>query len=324
MDKVYDVVALGEILIDFTQNGESEQGNVIFEANPGGAPSNVLAMLQKLGKNNAFIGKVGKDSFGYTLEKTLKESGISTKGLCFDDNIPTTLAFVHKQENGDRDFSFYRNPGADMCLNSDDIGDEIISIIENSKIFHFGTLSMTDESVLNATKKAINIAKDKGLVLSFDPNLRLPLWKDINLAKNAFDYGMCNCDILKISDNEIEWFTGETDVDKGINRIIEKYNIPLVMATLGVDGSKAYYKGSVIGSEAIKNLNPIDTTGAGDTFCGCCLNTILEVGINNLTDNDIQKMLKFANAAASLITNHKGAFKSMPKEADVKSLNLLK
>ena len=198
----YDVVAMGELLIDFTQNGYSSQGNPLFEANPGGAPCNVLAMLQKLGHKTAFIGKVGKDGFGYQLEKALKETGISTEGLLFDEAVHTTLAVVQKKEDGDRDFSFYRKPGADMMLRAEEIKEECI---RNATIFHFGSLSLTDEPVREATQKALRIAEDAGILISFDPNLRKPLWETEDLAKEQIRYGLRHCQILKIADDELEW-----------------------------------------------------------------------------------------------------------------------
>ena len=178
MDR-YEVVAIGELLIDFTQNGYSNQGNPVFEANPGGAPCNVLAMLQKLGRKTAFIGKVGRDGFGYQLERALKETGIATEGLCFDEEIHTTLAVVQKKEDGDRDFSFYRKPGADIMLRTEEVREELI---RGAKIFHFGSLSLTDEPVRKATQRAIQVAEEAGIWISFDPNLRKSLWESEELA----------------------------------------------------------------------------------------------------------------------------------------------
>ena len=200
--KKYDVVALGELLIDFTENGKSNQGNPLFEANPGGAPCNVLAMLTKLGHKTAFIGKVGEDFFGEQLRDVITEVGIDAKGLCTDKEIHTTLAMVHTYPDGDRDFSFYRNPGADMMLNKTEVQAELI---KETKIFHFGTLSMTHEGVREATKEAIRIAEESGAVISFDPNLRPPLWNSLDEAKEQVLYGLAHCHILKISDNEIQW-----------------------------------------------------------------------------------------------------------------------
>ena len=308
----YDVTALGELLIDFTSNGISEQGNPLFEANPGGAPCNVLAMLQKLGKKTAFIGKVGNDIFGKMLCEKVQATGIDISGLVTDEKVNTTLAFVQTLEDGDREFSFYRNPGADMMLTASEIDEDKI---RNSHIFHFGTLSMTAEGVEEATKKAIGIAKDSGCILSFDPNLRPPLWS--SEAKEKIAYGLSVCDILKISDNEIEFMTGTTDIDAGIAKIREQYNIPLVFATLGKDGSKAYYKDICVYVEGFANPNTIETTGAGDTFCANALNYVLEHGMDDLTEENLKELLTFANAAASLITTKKGALCVMPTKDEI-------
>ena len=186
-NKLYDVVALGEVLIDFTQNGKSAQGNGLFEANPGGAPGNVLAMLNNLGKKTSFIGKVGNDQFGLMLKATLEELGIGTENLMLDDEVHTTLALVHTFEDGDRDFSFYRNPGADIMLRADEVQEDLIKA---TRIFHFGTLSMTHEGVREATKKALDVAKNAGVMISFDPNLREPLWKSLDEAKEQVLYGL--------------------------------------------------------------------------------------------------------------------------------------
>lgn len=311
MKKKYDVVALGELLIDFTDNGISGQGNTIFEANPGGAPCNVLAMLQKLGNKTAFIGKVGKDIFGTKLKEVLKEVGIDTSGLVMDKKVRTTLAFVQTLKGGDRDFSFYRNPGADMMLEEGDINN---SLIKNCKIFHFGTLSMTHKGVRKATKKAIKKAKESGALISFDPNLRPPLWESLDDAKKQVEYGLGQCDILKISDNEIQWFTGEKDFDKGIKKLQDRYSIKLIVLSMGKDGSRAYYKNLRVEKPAFVQKNTIETTGAGDTFGGCCLNFILKYGLDNMDQEKLEKMLTFANAAASLITTKKGALRVMPTD----------
>lgn len=315
MKKKYDVVALGELLIDFTDNGVSKQGNTVFEANPGGAPCNVLAMLQKLGNKTAFVGKVGEDIFGTKLKSVLKEVGIDTDGLIMDKDARTTLAFVQTLKGGDRDFSFYRNPGADMMLRPDEVNNKLI---KNCAIFHFGTLSMTHKEVRKATKKAIKKAKESGALISFDPNLRPPLWKSLDDAKEQVAYGLGQCDILKISDNEIQWFTGEKDFDKGIKKLQEEYKIPLIVLSLGKDGSRAYYKDLKVEKPAFIQKNTIETTGAGDTFGGCCLHFILKYGLDNLDKEKLEKMLTFANGAASLITTKKGALRVMPSKEEVK------
>ena len=261
--KKYDVVALGELLIDFTQSGSSEQGNGLFEACPGGAPCNVLAMLSKLGKKTSFIGKVGQDPFGLLLKSTLEEVKIDTTGLKFDEKVPTTLALVHTLADGDRDFSFYRNPGADMMLTEGDVDTDLI---KQTKIFHFGTLSMTHDNIKKATQKAITEAKKEGVLLSFDPNLRPSLWDSLGHAKEAMEYGCSVCDILKISDNEIQFISGKEDYEEGIAYLLDKYQISLILLTLGKDGSRAYYKGMRVEVNGFL-CNAIETTGAGDTFC---------------------------------------------------------
>ena len=314
MDKKYDVTALGELLIDFTDNGKSAQGNTLFEANPGGAPCNVLAMLNRLGHSTAFIGKVGRDIFGLKLKAVLEESGIDTAGLIVDADARTTLAFVQTLPDGDRDFSFYRNPGADMLLTADEVDG---GLIRSSRLFHFGTLSMTHEGVRKATKKAVRLAKESGAVISFDPNLRPPLWKSLDEAKEQAAWGFSQCDVLKISDNEIQWFTGEEDFDQGIERLRKEYGIPLILLSMGRDGSRAYYKDLRVEKAPFLQKGTIETTGAGDTFGGCCLHFVLKYGLNGLDEERLTEMLTFANAAASIITTRKGALRVMPEADEV-------
>lgn len=316
MAKKYDVIALGELLIDFTMNGQSEQGNNMFEACPGGAPCNVLALLNKMGKKTAFIGKVGKDQFGALLRDTITEAGIDASNLMVDENVNTTLAFVHTFPDGDREFSFYRNPGADMMITADEVNPEVV---KDTKVFHFGTLSMTHEGVREATKKAVETAKANGCLVSFDPNLRPPLWSSLDLAKEQMEYGFGKCDILKISDNEIQFVSGKEDYDEGIAYLQETYNIPLILLTMGKDGSRAYYKGMRVERPGF-SVKAIETTGAGDTFCGSSLNYLVDHDFENLTEEQLGEMLTFANAAAALVTTKKGAIKAMPVKEEVLEL----
>lgn len=316
MAKKYDVIALGELLIDFTMNGQSEQGNNMFEACPGGAPCNVLALLNKMGKKTAFIGKVGKDQFGALLRDTITEAGIDASNLMVDENVNTTLAFVHTFPDGDREFSFYRNPGADMMLTADEVNP---NVVKDTKVFHFGTLSMTHEGVREATKKAVETAKANGCLVSFDPNLRPPLWGSLDLAKEQMEYGFGKCDILKISDNEIQFVSGKEDYDEGIAYLQETYNIPLILLTMGKDGSRAYYKGMRVERPGF-SVKAIETTGAGDTFCGSSLNYLVDHDFENLTEEQLGEMLTFANAAAALVTTKKGAIKAMPVKEEVLEL----
>lgn len=313
----YDVTALGELLIDFTENGTSAQGNPVLEANPGGAPCNVLSMLNRLGHKTNFIGKIGKDMFGDQLEAALKEVGIGTEGLIRDDEVHTTLAFVHTASDGDREFSFYRNPGADMMLSENDVDAEQI---KNSTIFHFGSLSMTDEVCRKATRKAIAIAEEAGILMSYDPNLREPLWKSMDLAKEQISYGLEHCQILKISDNEIQWLTGREDYDEGIAMVQEKYNIPLILLSLGRTGSRAYTKNCRVEVPAFIQENTIETTGAGDTFGACILHYVLEHGWKEYSEEELKEMLTFANAAASIVTTRKGALRVMPTKEEVEAM----
>lgn len=316
-NKKYDVVALGELLIDFTENGLSEQGNPLLEANPGGAPCNVLSMLQKLGDKTAFIGKVGNDGFGHLLTKAVQEQGIDTTGLVYDNDVHTTLALVLKKENGDRDFAFYRNPGADMNLKEEEVNE---SLIASSSIFHFGTLSLTDESVKKATQKAVKAAKENGLTITFDPNLREPLWKSLEEAHEQVAWGLQQADVVKISDNEITWFTGMDNYDEGIAFLQKEYpNLKLICLSMGGDGSKAVYRDIHVAYPTFLQEATIETTGAGDTFCACMIHTVLENGIDHLDEEKMKEMLKFANAAASLVTTKKGALRVMPTKEEVET-----
>lgn len=312
-----DVVALGELLIDFTENGISSQGNPLFEANPGGAPCNVLAMLTKLGHKTAFIGKVGKDFFGKQLEDAIKEIGINVTGLRKDDKVHTTLALVHTYPDGDRDFSFYRDPGADMMLTEEEIPEELIL---ETRIFHFGTLSMTHEKVRRATKKAVAIAKQAGAIISFDPNIRETLWNSMYEAREQVLYGLGQCHILKISDNEIQWLTGKNDYTEAVKWIREKYDIPLILVSMGKEGSRAYYQDRMVEKAPFINENTIETTGAGDTFCACVLHYICKHELENLTEKNLKEMLTYANAAASIITTRKGALRVMPRPEEIEAL----
>ena len=315
--KTFDVVALGELLVDFTENVISAQGNPMLEANPGGAPCNVLSMLQNLGKKTAFIGKVGDDAFGQMLTQAVRNQGINTENLVADDTVHTTLAFVHTDKDGDRSFSFYRNPGADMMLRWDEIHEDMLA---DTKIFHFGTLSMTDGQIEKVTKKAVEKAKSEGALISFDPNLRPPLWKDLEDAKRHMWYGISQCDILKISDDEIAFLTGTDDIDRGIEAILEQSQPALVCATMGKNGSKAFYKGTCVFCDPFLRDDTIETTGAGDTFMACVLNAVLEKGLEALSEKDLFEIIQFANAAASLVTTRKGALRVMPEYEEIAKL----
>ena len=315
MEKQYDIVALGELLIDFTEHGTSEQGNPLWEANPGGAPCNVLAMLNKLDRRTAFIGKVGNDVYGRQLIETVTSAGIDASALLVDPEVHTTLAVVHTFENGDRDFSFYRNPGADMMLTANDLP---ISMLQNCRIFHFGTLSMTHEGVREATIQAVQYAKACGALISFDPNLRPPLWSSLADARTQIGWGLKHSDIVKIADNELEFLTGETDFDKGAAILRGWFpNIRMLNVTAGPDGSYCYYENTHVYVPAFLLGGTIETTGAGDTFCACVLHDVLNNGLDDRTEASLTEMLRFANAAAYLVTTKKGAIRSMPAPSDI-------
>lgn len=317
--KPFDVVALGELLIDFTENGASAQGDTLFEACPGGAPCNMLAMLRKLGKECAFIGKVGNDMFGRLLRQVILDAGIQADTLILDDEIPTTLAFVKTLPDGDREFSFYRKPGADMMLTEAELP---LDLIQNAKIFHFGTLSMTHPGIRAATIRAVEYAKENGALISFDPNLRPPLWDNLELAREQIAWGLARCDILKIADNELEFMTGEQDYEKGAAILRRQYpNIQVLNVTAGAHGSYSFYAdqepvyvpGFTLGGT-------IETTGAGDTFCASVLSFLLGNGITGLTPEQRKDMLRFANAAAYIVTTRKGAIRAMPEREEVEQL----
>ena len=318
MDRLFDVIALGELLIDFTESGQSAQGNPLYEANPGGAPANVLAMLAKLGRSCAFIGKVGRDRFGDLLEETVRQAGINTDGLAREDAVPTTLAVVSTGPDGDRSFCFYRSPGADLCLRSEELD---MDHIRRSRIFHFGSLSLTDEPCRSATLAAVAAAKEGGALISFDPNLREPLWADLADAKEQIAWGLGQCDILKISENELQFMTGEEDYDRGTAILREQHpNIRLLNVTAGAEGSWSFCGENRVFVPACKLGGVIETTGAGDTFCACVLNFLLDHGLEGLSSRDMESMLAFANAAAYLVTTRKGAIRSMPERQEIEAV----
>ncbi len=307
--KRYDAVALGELLIDFTNEGSGTMGNPLFEANPGGAPCNVLSMLSKLHRKTAFIGRVGNDMFGKQLKETLDLVNIDPVGLSFDDKVRTTLAFVSMTKDNDRDFSFYRDPGADMMLSKEDVP---LSLLKDTRLFHFGTLSMSSSLSKEATTTAVSHAREAGALISFDPNIRQALWEDKEMLRSAITYGLSVSDILKFSDDEIVWYTGEEDIDKAAEALKKETGAKLILLTLGKNGSVAYYNDSRVFSKAITCDEVIDATGAGDCFFGCCLDIVLEYGIDCLDDDRLLRMLSFANKAASIVITRKGALLSMP------------
>lgn len=315
--KKYDVTALGELLIDFTPAGTSAQGSPILEQNPGGAPCNVLAMLARYKRTTGFIGKIGNDIHGRFLSKAVRDAGIGIQGLVMSDEVHTTLAFVSIDGAGDRNFSFYRNPGADMALTEDEVD---LDMIRSSRIFHFGTLSMTHEAVRKATKRAIACAKECGCLISFDPNLRPPLWEDMEEARKQMLHGASLCHVLKIGDEELRFMTRIEDEKQAVGHLQAVYGIPLILVTAGADGSTAYWGEEFLKAEAFRTDRTIDTTGAGDTFCGCCLNYLLDYPVDSLDREGVREMLTMASAAASIVTTRKGALRSMPDPEEIEAV----
>ncbi len=311
---MFDVAALGELLIDFTPAGRSGAGSSLFERNPGGAPANVLVAVSRLGGKSAFIGKVGNDRFGHFLKKVLESDGIHVRGLKFSDTVNTTLAFVHLDEKGDRSFSFYRNPGADTTLTGADLE---LEVIENSKIFHFGSLSMTHEPSRSTTLKAVRYAKEKGCIISYDPNWRPPLWKSDAAAKEGMKAGLQYADILKISEVELAFLTGQTDLEKG-SKILFDMGIRLVVITLGPKG--CYYRCNAgTGQLATYDIKAADTTGAGDSFLGGLLYHLsrFKGALDTINKQELEKILDFSNATGALCAAEKGAIPAMPSMEQV-------
>ncbi|MFS0868705.1 PfkB family carbohydrate kinase [Paenibacillus xylanilyticus] len=313
-----DVIAIGEVLIDFTPVDSAGGSTQQYECNPGGAPANVAVALSRLGVKAALISKIGEDRFGSLLHQALLSSGVDVSGLTFTDEANTTLAFVHLDEDGDRSFSFFRKPGADTFLSSQDVP---FDLIENARVLHFGSLSMTHEPARTATRAAVVKAKETGALLSFDPNIRLSLWETEEAAKQNILWGLQYTDILKISEEELSFITGATDIEKGSLELQQQFGIPLIVVTLADRGS--YYRMTAHDGYAPGfPVKAIDTTGAGDAFLGCFLTKLLEIGnsLNLLTKQQIIYMLTFANAGGALVTTRKGALQSMPTTDEINKM----
>ena len=306
-----DVVALGELLIDFAAKSTDAGGYPTLAANPGGAPGNFLAALNAYGRKTAFLGKVGNDAFGHLLLKTIKEAGIETKGIVADDSVFTTLAFVTFDEDGDRSFSFARKPGADTRLTWEEIDR---SLIDEAKVFHFGTLSLTDEPVRSATRKAVAYAKEQGKLITCDPNLRKPLWSSEEAAREQMLWSLSQADVVKISDNEVEFLWNCTP-EEGADKLLKEFGVSLAMVTLGPDGCLLKTKHAAFRA-ACPKVHPVDTTGAGDIFGGSAVARLLELdkSIEALTEEDLAYIGTFATTAASLSTEAMGGIPSIPEK----------
>lgn len=310
-----DVVALGELLIDFTMVNADGDGYPTMAAHPGGAPANFLAALAKFGAKTALIGKVGTDAFGKLLTGTLQNAGIETKGLIATDEVFTTLAFVTLDETGNRAFSFARKPGADTCISFEEID---LSLIEEAKVFHFGTLSLTDEPARTATYKAVSYAKGQGKLITYDPNLRKPLWKDLEEAKKQLLWGLGQADVVKISDEEVEFLFG-MGAKEGAAHILEHYGVKLVFVTCGADG--CFFKNEVAEGHvpSLSGIHVVDTTGAGDIFGGSALWKLLqlETAPEKLTEAQLRDVVGFACTSAGLSTTKPSGISSVPDYEDV-------
>ena len=313
--KHYDVVALGELLIDFAPHSVNEAGYPVLSANPGGAPGNFLAALTKYGCRTAMIGKVGDDAFGKALVKTLEDAGIDARGIRIDPNVFTTLAFVSLDASGNRDFSFARKPGADTCLTPEEVDEALIA---DTKVFHFGTLSLTDEPAAGATRHAIELAKRHGALISLDPNLRKPLWKREEDAREAIEWSLHQADIVKISDEEIDWLWGFSP-EEGAEKLLREYGVSLVYATLGPKGCYAANGTNRVTVQSPSGIHVVDTTGAGDIFGGSAMSQFIRCKKTpaDLTETELRRIVSFACTAASLSTQTHGGIASVPEYSDV-------
>ena len=310
-----DVVALGELLIDFACLSTDEDGYPTMAAHPGGAPANFLAALTKFGAKTALLGKVGTDAFGKMLTGTLEKAGIETRGLIATDDVFTTLAFVTFDAHGDREFSFSRKPGADTCLHFEELD---LSLIDEAKVFHFGTLSLTDEPARSATRRAVAYAKGKGKLITYDPNLRKPLWKNLEAAKEQLIWGLQQADVVKISDEEVEFLFG-LGVKEGAQYILDNFGVKLVFVTCGADG--CFFKNAIAQGHvpSLQGIKVIDTTGAGDIFGGSAVWKLLQTGKapDTLSTDELQEVVRFACTSAGLSTTRSGGISSIAEYNDI-------
>ncbi len=316
--KTYDIVSIGEFLIDMTPYGISPEGQPLFETNAGGAVANALAMSASLGSHCLLMSKVGNDSFGRMLLSAAKQAGLDSSGILTDPYIPTTLALVSLDESGERDFTFYRKPGADIMFRRDEV---FFDAIANASIFHFGTLSLVDAPCKEATAACVEHAKKSGCLVSFDPNIRMFLWENKTALTDAIHYGLQYCDILKISDDEISYYTGRTKLTEALCHLYTSYpNLKLIFVTCGADGCLMHYDGNHTHIAGCAQRNIVDTTGAGDSFMGTCLHYIAKTGLDPLCSEDLVNIVSHANAAASLVIGRKGAFSKMPRIAEIETI----
>lgn len=311
-----DVIALGELLIDFAAKSKDPDGYPTMAANPGGAPGNFLAALNVYGKKTAFLGKVGDDTFGQLLLRTLQRAGIDTRGVLADPDYFTTLAFVTFNDAGDRSFSFARKPGADTQLRWEEIDK---GLMDEARVFHFGTLSLTGEPARTATRKAVAYAKETGKLISCDPNLRVPLWRSEEEAREQMLWSLQQADLVKISDNEVS-FLWACSPEEGAEKLLREFDVKLAMVTLGAEGCLLRTKNACFRAPAPK-VHPVDTTGAGDIFGGSAMARFLDLkkAPDALTQEDLSYIGTYALIAASLSTERSGGIPSIPKKETVLS-----
>ena len=308
-----DITTIGEVLIDLTQSGKTEQGIPKFDANPGGAPANLAVAASRLGARTAFIGRVGRDSFGDYLRRCLTENGVDVSGLSVDEKARTTLAVVALDEKGERTFSFYRDPSADVNLSMKYVPMELLS---STKILHFGSVSLTAEPARTATLEAARTAKASGAWVSYDPNYRASLWPDEQTAIKNMLQPLPLVDILKVSDEELPMLTGLSDPDTGSARLAEQ-GVRLVLVTLGAHGAFYRFDGRT-GHVPGVPCKVGDTNGSGDTFFGAALSQLVKLdSLGQLTVPELERILAFANKAASITTSRHGAIPAMPTLAEV-------
>ena len=310
-----DVVALGELLIDFTCTATDAEGYPTMAAHPGGAPANFLAALTKFGAKTALLGKVGTDTFGKLLTSTLDKAGIDTRGLVSSEDVFTTLAFVTLDANGDREFAFSRKPGADTCITFSELD---LSLIDEAKVFHFGTLSLTDEPARTATYEVVAYAKRQGKLITYDPNLRKPLWVDLEEAKKQLLWGLEQADVVKISDEEVDFLFG-LGVEDGARHILSNFGVKLVFVTCGAEGCFFMNQNASGHVPSLKNIQVQDTTGAGDIFGGSAVWKLLQTAKapDALTETELRDVVSFACTSAGLSTTKAGGISSVPDYADI-------
>ncbi len=316
----YDIVALGELLVDFSQRSINQKGNPIMEVSPGGAPCNLLSMATKLGSKCAFIGKVGNDYFGSKLREGLIQQGIECKGLILDDKASTTLAFVHEDSDGKHYFSFSRKPGADTMLRPEEVETELI---KEASIFHFGSVSFSNSPSREATEFAIQIAEKAGCLLTFDANIRHNMWDDDTLLMKYVQYGLAHCQVLKVSDEELKEMYPNLDMKQAVQRMKEEYSgIDLILVTCGVEGNHAFGRDFAANVPAIPALQVADTTGAGDSFFGSCVHFLADKPEGRFEKQYVEKAMRYGSSAASIIVSREGSLFEMPTKKEVeKNLN---